>query len=76
MYRTEGTDFLSLELRVSLKGGKHTFELSSSGSDEVYGVCLKAVRVRQKVNGYSWLNVALLKPLVEPQAHDAEPSAR
>jgi hypothetical protein len=35
-----------------LNGGKHTFELSSSGSDEVYGVCLKAVRARQRINGY------------------------
>lgn len=35
-----------------LNGGKQTFELSSVGSDEVYGVCLKALRTRQKVNGY------------------------
>lgn len=31
-------------------GGKHTWELTDG--KQVYGVCLKAVRVRQKVNGY------------------------
>ncbi len=31
-------------------GGKHTYELSN-GSD-IYGVCLKASRTRQRVNGY------------------------
>ena len=33
-----------------LNGGKHTWELTDG--KQVYGVCLKAVRVRQKVNGY------------------------
>lgn len=33
-----------------LQGGKHTWELTDG--KQVYGVCLKAIRVRQKVNGY------------------------
>jgi hypothetical protein len=33
-----------------LQGGKHTWELSNGG--DVYGVCLQAVRKRQRVNGY------------------------
>jgi hypothetical protein len=33
-----------------LRGGKHTWELTDG--KQVYGVCLKAERTRQKVNGY------------------------
>ena len=33
-----------------LHGGKHTWELSNGG--DIYGVCLEAVRKRQRVNGY------------------------
>ncbi len=37
-------------IKSILGGGKHTFELSNGG--EIYGVCLKATRTRQRVNGY------------------------
>jgi hypothetical protein len=39
-----------IRIKGALKGGKHTWELSNGG--EVYGVCLKATRTRQRVNGY------------------------
>jgi len=37
-------------IKSILGGGKHTFELSNGG--DIYGVCLKATRTRQRVNGY------------------------
>ena len=37
-------------IKTLIGGGKHTYELSN-GSD-IYGVCLKATRTRQRVNGY------------------------
>jgi hypothetical protein len=39
-----------IRIKKVLKGGKHTWELSNGGN--VYGVCLKATRTRQRVNGY------------------------
>jgi len=39
-----------IRIKSVLKGGKHTWDLTNGG--EIYGVCLKAVRVRQRVNGY------------------------
>lgn len=40
-----------IRIKNVLKGGSHTWELSNGGNS-VYGVCLKAVRKRQRVNGY------------------------
>ena len=37
-------------IKTLIGGGKHTYELSN-GSD-IYGVCLKATRTRQRINGY------------------------
>ena len=39
-----------IRIKKVLKGGKHTWDLTNGG--EIYGVCLKAVRTRQRVNGY------------------------
>ena len=47
-YRGYGLSLI--RIKNVLKGGKHTWELSNGG--DVYGVCLKATRTRQRVNGY------------------------
>jgi hypothetical protein len=39
-----------IRIKKVLKGGKHTWDLTNGG--EIYGVCLKATRTRQRVNGY------------------------
>jgi hypothetical protein len=39
-----------IRVKNVLKGGKHTWDLTNGG--EIYGVCLKATRTRQRVNGY------------------------
>ncbi len=39
-----------IRIKNVLKGGKHTWDLTNGG--EIYGVCLQAVRKRQRVNGY------------------------
>jgi hypothetical protein len=39
-----------IRIKNVLKGGSHTWELTNGRN--IYGVCLKAVRTRQRVNGY------------------------
>lgn len=39
-----------IRIKGVLNGGNHTWELSNGG--DIYGVCLQAVRKRQRVNGY------------------------
>ena len=39
-----------IRIKGVLKGGKHTWDLTNGG--EIYGVCLKATRTRQRINGY------------------------
>ncbi|MEY4668025.1 MAG: hypothetical protein RL518_724 [Pseudomonadota bacterium] len=39
-----------IRIKNVLKGGKHSWDLTNGG--EIYGVCLKATRTRQRVNGY------------------------
>jgi hypothetical protein len=39
-----------IRIKGVLKGGKHTWDLTNGG--EIYGVCLKAIRTRQRINGY------------------------
>jgi hypothetical protein len=39
-----------VRIKNVLKGGKHTWDLTNGG--EIYGVCLQAVRKRQRINGY------------------------
>jgi|LauGreDrversion4_2_1035121.scaffolds.fasta_scaffold18625_1 hypothetical protein len=47
-YRGYGLSLI--RIKNVLKGGKHTWDLTNGG--EIYGVCLQAVRKRQRVNGY------------------------
>lgn len=37
-------------IKKVLKGGQHTWQITNGGT--IYGVCLKATRTRQRVNGY------------------------
>jgi hypothetical protein len=43
-----------IRIKEVLQGGNHTWDLTNGG--EIYGVCLQAVRKRQRVNGYPGSN--------------------